>query len=76
MKTYAPFMDAEAIKASENAEACRAHLEKVRKAWNDAGNPRGGISEKTVVVAFAAWEDATRRAGFLARVALTEFLSK
>jgi hypothetical protein len=75
-KIYAPFMDAEAIKATESADACRAQLEKVRNAWNDAGNPRGGDAEKSVSVAFAAWEDATRHASFLSRIALHEFLSK
>lgn len=73
MKTYAPFMDKDAIQARENAEAARLTLAALRDAWEAAGKPRGGNEEKSVAAAFAAWEDAGRCASAEARRALAAF---
>ena len=70
---YAPFMDADAIKARENAEYARLQLAEIRTAWESAGSPRGGRDEAYVAAAFAAWEDASRWASAEARRALAAF---
>ena len=73
MKHYAPFMDKDAIQARENAELARLELAKLRNAWEAAGKPRGGIEEKNVAAAFAAWEDAGRWASAEARRCIMAF---
>jgi hypothetical protein len=72
-RQYAPFMDAEAIQARENAEAARLNLSEVRNAWEASGSPRGGREESYVAVAFAAWEDASRLASVEARRCIAAF---
>lgn len=73
MKHYAPFMDADAIQARENAENARLILAADRAAWEAAGKPRGGKEERAVQAAFAAWEDASRWASAEARRALAAY---
>ena len=72
---YAPFMDADAIKARENAEAARLKLAEVRANWESLGSPRGGRDEAYVAAAFAAWEDASRWASAEARRAIAAFIA-
>jgi hypothetical protein len=72
---YAPFMDADAIKARETAEAARLKLSEVRAAWEAAGSPRGGKEEAFVAAAFAAWEDSCRWASAEARRAMAAYFA-
>jgi hypothetical protein len=70
---YAPFMDADAIQARENAESARLNLAEFRNAWEASGSPRGGREEAIVAAAFAAWEDASRWASAEARRCIAAF---
>ena len=74
MKTYAPFMDKDAIQARENAENARLILAAERADWEAAGKPRGGKEEQAVQAAFAAWEDASRWASAEARRAIAAYV--